>query len=115
MFNFSPSASNTSNASFNMSSVGKPQYKSEGFTIERNYTTNTYNAFIDKKKSHAVPDKLFLTDITGIANQFSEFKINKTTPPTNTKMLSDDLNTRFFVASITVLGLFMFYKLSMDR
>jgi hypothetical protein len=115
MFNFSPSASNTSNASFNMSSIEKVPYKRAGFVIERNHTTNTYNAFIDKKKTHAVPDKLFLTDITGIANQFSEFKINKTTPPTNTKMLSDDLNTRFFVASITVLGLFMFYKLSMDR
>ncbi len=115
MFNFSPSASNTSNAFFNTSTVEKPQYKSAKFTIERNHTTNTYNAFMEKNKSHAVPDILFLTDINGIANQIPEFKLNNNTFSPNTKMLSDDINTRFFVGSITVLGLFMFYKLSMER
>jgi hypothetical protein len=50
-----------------------------------------------------------LSDINGIANQIPELKVQRTCP---NKMLSDDLNTKFFITSITIMGIYLFYKLS---
>jgi hypothetical protein len=51
-----------------------------------------------------------LSDINGIANQIPELKVQRT--PARTQMLSDDLNTKFFITSITIMGIYLFYKLS---
>lgn len=111
MFSSSPSSVNTSNTSFNMFPVKNTTYKNAHFSIERDYTTNTYNALTEKNKPFFVSDKLVLTDINGIANQIPEFK-KSTAHPVDTKILNDDLNTKFFIVSITVLGLYVFYKMS---
>jgi hypothetical protein len=44
-----------------------------------------------------------LSDINGIANQIPELKVQRTLP--EPKMLSDDLNTKFFITSITIMGI----------
>lgn len=111
MFNYSPSPVNTSNTAFNMSPVKNPAHTTARFSIERDHTTNTYTALMGKTAASRTPDKLVLSDINGIANQIPELK-RFDAPLPEPKMLNDDLNTKFFITSITVMGIYLFYKLS---
>ncbi len=109
MFNSQPYSVNTSRTVFNMTPVKDPFRKNTQFSIERDHATNIYSALIGKNATSQCANTLSLTDINGIANQIPEFTKPVIPPPS---LLNDDLNTKFFVTSITILGLYMFYSMS---
>ena len=110
MFNSSPYSVNTSRTNFNMTPVKNPLRKNERFSIERDHSANTYIALLGKNSAPSATG-LALTDIHGIANQIPEFGKPAARTPKNG--LDDDLNTKFFVISVTALGLLLFYNMSM--